>query len=190
LPLNFDYNIVKNIVEKISVNTINQNYMYLQWTAVWDALILAADSFWDNDREKVIILLTDWEANKWIDPLVAMNYIKNINNWWIKIYTIWIGWDESTFVRVKNNLWWFQDLPIAWVDEKTLKIIASKTNWEYFRANNKERFENIFDTISKLEKKDIQIDNIIINKEKYTYFLFGLILFFILFLLLKYKKRI
>jgi len=190
LPLNFDYNIVKKIVEKISVDTINQRYTHMQWTAVWDALILAADTFDDKeDREKVIILLTDWEANKWINPLVALKYIQDENPD-IKVYTIWIWWDKETSITITNNIWQKQVLPIWWVDEKTLKTIAKWTNWKYFRAKDKETFKEIFEEISKLEKKEIISETIKINKEKYTYFLYILIFLFLIFLFMKDKKRI
>lgn len=191
LPLSFDYNIIKKIAEKISVEIINQRYMNMQGTAVWDALILAADTFWaDSEREKIIILLTDWEANKWIDPLLALKYIEEKHNSEIKIYTIWIGWDKPTLITIKDNFWRNQQLPIWAVDEKTLKIIAEKTDWRYFRAWNRETLEDIFTEISKLEKKEIETEVIKINKEKYYYFLYLLILFFILFLGIKYWKRV
>ncbi len=190
LPLNFDYNIVKKIVDKITVDTINQRYTHMQWTAMWDALMLAAESF-DNkqDREKVIIFLTDWEANKWINPIIALNFLKE-NNPDIKVYTIWIWWNEETTIAVKDNFWRTQRLPIAAVDEKTLKAIAEWTKWKYFRATDKETFREIFSEISKLEKKEITTEIVKINKEKYTYFLYSAIFIFFCFLFIKYRKRI
>lgn len=190
LPLSFNYNIIKNVLEKISINTINQNYTNMQGTAVWDALILATDSFWkDNNREKIIILLTDWEANKWLDPMISLKYIKSKNPD-IKVYTIWLWGLEETFVEITNQFWWVQKLPIWWVDEKTLKTIAAETNWKYFRATDKETLKNIFEEIWKLEKKEIVSETININKEKYNYFLYLLIFFFMWLLILKNKKRI
>lgn len=191
LPLNFDYNIIKKIVTKINIETINQRYMNMQWTAIWDALILAVDSFWtDNKREKVIVLLTDGEANKWLDPLLALKYIEEKNDEKVKVYTIWIGWNKTTYITINNNFWAKQKLPIWAVDEKTLKIIAEKTGWKYFRATSKKNLENIFIEISKLEKKEIETEVIKINKEEYSYLLNFLILFFILFLGIKYWKLV
>lgn len=190
VPLSFDYNIVKKIVSNISVNTINQNYISMQWTAVWDALILSADNLKDdNDRWKVIILLTDWEANKWINPLVAVDYIKKTDSN-IKIYTIWIWWLEDSFVNISDNFWWVQRMEISWVDEKTLKIISNETNWMYFRATDEKSLENIFEEISKLEKWEIIEKKYKINKEFYEYFLYFLIIVFYFILILKFFKRI
>jgi len=191
LPLSFDYNIIKNVIDKINVNIINQKYSYMQWTAMWDALVLAWKTFTeDNNREKVIILLTDWEANRWIPVLLALKYLKEEVNKNIKVYTIWIWWDKETKIKLVNNFWWIQELPIAWVDEKILKVIASETNWKYFRARDRDTFKKIFETISKLEKKELVSETIKLNKEKYRIFLYSLITFFLLLFLIKYRKKI
>lgn len=187
LPLSFDYEIIKDVVKNIWVNTINQMYSHMQWTAVWDALILAADSFNNNTREKIIILLTDWEANRGLDPLVSLKYIKEKNTN-IKIYTIWIWWDKPTFVTIKDNFWRYTKLPVGWIDEDTLKIIAKETWWKYFRANSKKAFKDIFDEISKLEKSELKIEQVKINKEQSLYFVYFLIIIYILFLYLKFRK--
>lgn len=190
MPLNFDYNIIKNILDKISVNTINQSYWVMQWTAVWDALILASDSFWkDNNREKIIILLTDWEANKGLDPIVSLKYIYE-NYPKVKVYTIWIWWLEQTSVKIYDAFWSYQELPVWWLDEETLKTIASNTNWKYFRATDKQTLENIFEEIWKLEKREIMSETLVINREKYSYYVYVLIFLFFWFILLKKIKKI
>ncbi len=190
LPLSFDYKIIKKTIEKIDINIINQQFMFLQWTATWDALILAWKTFPNNNREKVIILLTDWESNRWVNPLSWLEYLEKKGLWNIRIYTIWLWWDEKTTVSVINNLWLKEELEIWWLNEWILKTISSKTDWKYFRATNRNSLEEIFETISKLEKKEIISKNIIINKEKYTFFVYLLILIFYIFIILKYKKRI
>ena len=190
LPLSFDYSIIKKIVWKINIETINQRNMTMQWTALWDALILATDSFWENnDREKVIILLTDGEANRWLNPIQALAYIQN-KNANIKVYTIWIGWWEATSIKIKDAFWSYQVLPVAWVDEETLKTIAAKTWWKFFMAQNREMLENIFSTISQLEKNEIESEILKVNKEKYWVFLYVLIAIFLLLLWLKFRKKI
>lgn len=190
LPLSFDYNIIKKTINKINVYTINQNFTFLQGTAIWDAMILASKYFSNYDREKVIILLTDWEANRWINPIEALNYIKTKNDKKIKIYTIWIWWKDKTTVKIKNPQWIEEVIGIWWVDEKILKLISQNTWWEYFRATDKDSLEKIFDKISKLEKKDIILETIYIDKEEYRVFLYILILLFLFLIILKQKKKI
>jgi len=189
LPLSFDYNIIKKITSEISVETINQRYMNMQGTAVWDAIILATDSFWDTNREKVIILVTDWEANKWVDPIMSLNYINESYDSNLKIYTIWIWWDDETFITIKDNFWRNINVPIAWVDEETLKTIAKRTNGKYFRAWSRDDLENIFLEISKLEKREIESDLVKVNIVKYDYFIYLLVIVFLWFVWIKYLKR-
>ena len=191
LPLSFDYNIIKKTINDIDINIINQHYSHMQWTAMWDALMLAWKSFWkNNDREKVIILLTDWEANKWLHPILALKYLKEKISKDIKVYTIWIWWDKKTTVKIVNNVWMTQVMDIWGVDEKILNVIANESNWIYFRAKDRNTFEEIFTNISKLEKIEIVYDVIKINKEKNKVFLYLLICFFLIYTWFKYIKNI
>lgn len=187
VPLSFDYNFLIEFIEAISIDTINQDYSILQWTAIWDSLILAIDSLKESkDREKVIILITDWEANRWLDPIIALKKAKEEE---VKVYTIWVGWDETTYLDIM--VWPFPKKIEIWgIDEETLKKIAHETNWKYYRANSTEIFKDIFLDISKLEKKDIEVELIESSEEDNLVFLYLLIFFFLLLLWLKYKKNI
>jgi len=192
LPLNFDYNISKKILEKITVDTINQRVSWLQGTAIWDALIFAADNFTDENREKVIVLLTDGTANVWVDPNISVDFLnkKYWENNKIKIYTIWIWKNENTFVNIQDIMWFSQKVEIWWVDEESLKSIAEKSWGKYYRAENKETLNNIFTQISELEKTEIEIDTtetITSNAKIFTYIL-SLFLFILLFI--KFRKNI
>lgn len=185
-PLTFDYNFLKNYIKKINIETINQDYQHLQWTAIWDALLYSASLFWsDNDREKVIVLFTDWEANRWIDPIDAIRFVKEKN---ITVHTVWIAGDNETFVTIKN-IFWIQKIPIWWIDEKNLKVIASLTNWKYFRVKDENTFMQIFENLNLLEKKEIETYDFVYYKDlyKYIYFILFLISLFYLFYFLYYK---
>lgn len=180
VPLTFDYTFLKDYIKNIDINTINQNYAYLQGTAMWDALLMWIKSIdnWEINRQKVIILMTDWEANKWIAPLQALKLAKEKN---IKVYTIWIGWLEQSFVYLVDPIWRKTKVEIGWVDEKTLKAIAEITNASYFRATDNESLKNIFKELSKLNKTDIEIKKQVQyspNYEIFEYILILLILFF------------
>jgi len=190
MPLNFDYNIVKKTIEKVNIDIINQYYTFLQWTATGDALILAWKLFSNDSREKVIILLTDWEANKGINPLLAIEYLNKKYSWKIRIYTIWIWWDDKTTVEILDMNWVTQIIEIWWVNEEMLKLISSKTNWLYFRATNKESLEYVFDKISELEKKEIITESVKVNIENYITLIYALIFFFYIFLFVKIRKWI
>lgn len=166
LPLNFNYEIVKKIIWEISISTIDQR-LSVQ-TALWDAIILASETLLhDQNRKKVLILLTDWEANKWINPTVALKYLQD-NNYNIRIYSIWIWWEGGS----------------------VLKLLSEKSWWKFFNANNELTLRKIFDEISSLEKTDLPIKKLEQNKSIDIYFLYLLIILFILFLLFKSRKWI
>ncbi len=173
LPLSFDYNIIKKIVSKIDTEIISQlNNETLIGTAIWDALFLSAKWFDDSAREKVIILLTDWEANKWIDPLLSLKFLKEKD---IKAYTIWIWWLEKAYVKIPMLFWWTQITEVWWIDEETLKKIANETGGKYFRATTENSLDNIFEEIDSLEKKEISSEEVKIDLQNNIPFVFLLI---------------
>jgi len=175
IPLTFDYNILWETISRLDTKNVKSN-----WTAIWDALIMAKTLFKpakgedENDykkREKVVILLTDWDANVWVDPKLAWLALKKEN---IKIYTIWI-WSEK-WGYISYNIWWFinrQRIPP--LNPKDLKYIAKQTGWVYFRANNNRTFEAIFNELQKLEKNDIETEIKKEYSEKYDIFIYSLI---------------
>lgn len=187
LPLSFDYSIIKKIVSRITTDIIDQKYSHLQWTAIWDALVLADKWFKESTREKVIILITDWEANKWLDPLLSLKLLKENN---VKVYTIGIWWLEKAYVTLPFFAWWYQKVEVWGVDEETLKKIAGETWWKYFRASSENALEDIFLEIDKLEKREIDVKIVKNNIEKNNIFVYAILFLMLILFWLKYYKRI
>lgn len=186
IPLTFDYNILAETIKNISSSTINQKN--LSWTAIWDAILMSKNIFDENDkkREKIIILLTDWDANTWIDPKIAAKFTSEKN---IKIFSIWIWWEKEAFVDYK--VWPFTEkVSIPPLNDESLQEISKISFWKFFRATDNKTFENIFKDLEKLEKTDIEI----LSKKTYKdfYDFFAYILSFLIFLLIIsfiYKKN-
>jgi Ca-activated chloride channel family protein len=140
-----------------------------------------------ENREKVIILLTDWDANVWVDPKIASLDAKDK---WIKIYTIWI-WSETWWEMTYFN-WPFQQIvqipPLNW---ESLKEIAKTTSWEFFRATDNNSLENIFEYLEKLEKSDIEIETkkeFSTDYEKFAVVLIGLLFIYLVLVLWKVER--
>lgn len=178
VPLTFDYNFITNYVKNISIQSINQDYQHLQGTAIGDGLLYGAHLFDDTDREKVIVLLTDGEANRGIDPIEAIKYIKEKN---IIVHTVWIAWDEETYVNFQN-IYGNQKIAIGWIDEENLQAIANLTGGKYYRARSNETFSKIFEELDLLEKKEIEIEKILIFKPYYKPFVYTIFLLFSVFI--------
>ena len=159
IPLTFDYKILEETVKNISTETINQ-YQF-PWTAIWDAILMGKNMFDkdDKNREKTIVLITDWDANTWAEPKVASISARDD---WIKIYSVWIWGKQDAFVNYKT--WPFEQKAIVKpLNDVFLKEISEITNWKFFRATDNKSFENIFTELEKLQKTDIE------EKTKKTY---------------------
>lgn len=186
IPLTFDYNILSETISRLQTNNIDQSQRWLNWTAIWDSILMAKTLFKApkniseeeySKREKVIILLTDWDANVWVDPILAWLSAKQD---WIKVYTIWI-WSKQWWT-ITYNVWPFKkQQKIAPLNDKTLKQIAQDTNASYFRAENNDAFNSIFEELSKLEKNDIDVEIKKEYSEYYDFFLYSLILLLTIF---------
>lgn len=196
IPLTWDLKILKEFAGHLSTDLINQNVIWLNWTWLWDALLYSVDKFWKkNNREKVLILMTDWESNRWIDPYEATKLAVDKN---VKVYTIWVWRIEWAEIPIILQSWktWFIKNPdwskyLTSLDEHTLIQIAQKTWWKYFHTASKDTLDQVFKEIYSLEKKEI------IFKDKKTYqddfYIFAILAFLFFwtefFLSLTYLKR-
>ncbi len=178
VPLSFDYNFLKDFITMTKTSTIDQRNFDLQGTAMGDALLLGTSLFEkdkeENKRQKIIILVTDGAANKWIDPNIALKLVKEKN---IKVYTIWVWWLWKTYLETIDNFWNSQNIEIDWVDEKSLKNIALSTNGKYYRAISLDTLASIFNDIWKLEKTKQEVKHIKVNKEIYDIFTVWILFF-------------
>jgi Ca-activated chloride channel homolog len=62
-------------------------------------------------------------------------------------------------------------------DEKTLTQIAEMTGGAYFRATDERALKQIYDTIGKLEKQDIQVKTYNRHEDRFAFFLWAGLLF-------------
>ena len=113
-------------------------------TAIGDAIlsgieVVSSESI-KKQNEKIIILITDGEANTGIDPLFAAAEAK-VNN--ITIHSIGIGNPFGTIIR--GGI-------LTRLDEFTLKEISSLTKGYYFNAQNLEEMNKIYKKIRKTIK--------------------------------------
>ncbi len=198
IPLTFDYAALKTFVANLTTDSINQQVPWLSWTAIWDALLSASDSLvktWSKDwREKVIILVTDWEANVGIDPKLAVKYVNDKN---IKIYSIWIwkkDWTELYMTDAFGNKQYFVDnnwKPIlAKLDEDMLTYISKITNWKYYNAQTWDALKNVFAELSKLNKSELKLKSHKIFVPAYMPFVIAISVLLILLFVLKLIKPI
>jgi Ca-activated chloride channel homolog len=157
-PLTLDHDYLQENLDRLEIGTINADQ-----TAIGDALTTALNRLRDlKAKSKIIILMTDGQNNSGkIDPLTAAQAAQALG---VKVYTIGIGERGMAPMPVFMNgqKVGYRNMPVD-VDEGTLQKIAQMTGGNYYRADNAERFREIYTQIDKLEKTEA-----IINK--YTQF--------------------
>ena len=157
-PLTLDHEYLQANMDRLEIGAINQNA-----TAIGDGLGTSVNRLRDlKAKSKIVILMTDGQNNSGkLDPLLAADAAAAMK---VKVYTVGIG-ERGTApmpVFMGGQKVGYQNVPVD-VDEDTLQKIADKTGGKYYRADNAEKFRQIYAEIDKLEKTDATI-------KKYTQF--------------------
>ena len=157
-PLTLDHDYLQDNLARLEIGTINSDA-----TAIGDALTTAVNRLRDlKAKSKIIILATDGQNNSGkVAPLVAADAAAALG---VKVYTVGIG-EQGQAPMPGRDMFGrkvYQMVPVD-VDETTLQKIADKTGGKYYRADNAEKFKQIYDEIDKLEKTEAVVN-------KYTEF--------------------
>jgi len=186
IPLTSDKNSFWIILKKIDVKNNSKNWTNFYWIIdnLWKIFNLKG---W---KEKILILLSDWEnqSDNFIDlDFFKKNKIHVIAIWfWDKNWSKIILWKNNKKNNKKNNEKIFKLIykQYEWKDvlsklnEDFLKKIADKTWWKYF--NEKDGFQEIINFIQNKFEKKIILEKEIKEKKYFQFFAFLIILFIIL----------
>lgn len=156
-PLTLDHDYLLDDIGRIGIGTINSDA-----TAIGDGITTALNRLQDlKAKSKIIVLMTDGGNNSGkIDPMTAAEAAKALG---VKIYTIGLG-NRETVQQM--------GLPPGYLpDEETLEKIAEMTGGRYFRADNTEKFREIYREIDKLEKTEAIINKYTEFKELFPWFI-------------------
>ncbi len=176
LPLTRDYEFIKETVQSITTDTINQNLRSLQWTATWEWILSAIRLYeqqpeQEKAKQKNIILITDGEVTPWtINPILTSKLAKEKN---IKIFTVWIG-SEAGGSFLYSGIWWTARIEVPWIDEESLREIARWTEAKYRRANTQEVFVSIFEEIVSENLKEYKEETLVPHAPFWKPFVVGL----------------
>ena len=135
-PLTFDKASVKDILWSMKAGMAGDS------TSIGDALGLALKNLRENkSKDKIIILLTDGENND--GSLSLGQAIKLASDEDIKVYTIGVGAPNVFFKALAMSA--------PGVDEVAMKALAKVTKGQYFRAENTDELQKIYQIIDSLE---------------------------------------
>lgn len=176
-PLTTDYALLEGYIMDIEFEMIEA-----RGTAIGSALAVGTNRLRESEvTSKVLILLSDGDNTAGnIDPITAANLASAFN---IKIYTIAIGkegrvpFGTDFFGRtryVENTL-----------DETTLREIARIGSGRFFRVDDNEGLQAVFDEIDTLEKAEIIETRYKDTLDYYTVYLKWGLLFLLVYLFSK-----
>jgi len=149
-PLTLDYGVLLDLLDKIDIGMIEDG------TAIGTAIANSVNRLRDSKaKSKVIILLTDGINNAGkIDPQTAAKAARALE---VKIYTIGAGKPGGAMYPVDHPIFGKRYVQMdTEIDEALLKEIAEETGGIYFRAKDEKGLEEIYETIGKLEKTEIE----------------------------------
>ncbi len=150
-PLTTDHDVLLNLFKDV------KNGMIEDGTAVGMGLATAVNRLKDSEaKSKVVILLTDGVNNAGsIPPVTAAEIAREFG---IRVYTIGVGTNGTAPTPYQDQFGRtvYQDVPVR-IDEKTLSEISKIADGQYFRALNKNKLEDIYQEIDKLEKSKINV---------------------------------
>ncbi len=184
IPLTFDYPSIQQSLARVTTDSIEQAVPGLSGTAMGDGILSALRTLSSaeselqtetNERERIVILLTDGEANIGLNPTVAAKLARERE---IKIYTVGIGSTEGIELYITNaqgRREYFADAtgnPImARLDEQTLQTVADITNARYFNAQDSDALERVFETLSELDRSELTFQSVQIFRSRIEPFL-------------------
>lgn len=162
-PLTTDHTRLKALYEKL------QSGMITDGTAIGDGLGLSVFHLKKSQAiSKVIIMLTDGINNTGsVDPMTAAEIAKKYG---IRVYTIGVGTRGMAPYPVMTPFGMqYQNMPVE-IDEVLLKNISAMTGGKYFRATNKQKLEEIYQEIDKLERSKIDVTRFSKGKPDFLWF--------------------
>ena len=167
-PLTLDYSVLIELLDDIEVAMGGQ---LQDGTAIGDAITTTTHRLQDSDaKAKIVILLTDGENNAGtIEPGPAASLAQSFG---IKVYTIGMGKEGGSLIPYEDTTFGkrYREIP-TYLDEDTLKLIASTTGARYFRATNVQSLKHVYAEIDKLEKTKFKVVNYTDQQELAAYFL-------------------
>jgi len=162
-PITSNHALLINLYKDINFGMIDDG------TAIGDGLATAVNRLKESKaKSKVIILLTDGINNMGsIDPQSAAEIAELYG---IRIYTIGVGTQGTALVPVRTQFGMQYQRMEVQIDEALLRKISALTNGKYFRATNKQKLQEVYKEIDRLEKSKIDVTEFSRKKEEFLPF--------------------
>ena len=160
VPLTLDYDVLIQQLDRIAlVGDITDslgNPLLLDGTAIGLGIASSANMLRSNGSpSQIIILLTDGDNNAGLDPIEAAEVANTLG---MRIYTIGIGREgETPYPDGAGNV----TLIESFLDENLLQEVAQIADGQYYRAQDLDDLQVIYNQIDILERSDVEIQVIV-----------------------------
>jgi Ca-activated chloride channel homolog len=176
-PLTTDYDLLKKYFEEINFDMIDN-----KGTAIGSALGVVINRMGESKaKSKVCILLSDGDSNAGnIDPLTAAELASAYG---IKVYTIIVG--REGMVPFRKDFFGRPNMVENTVDETTMRKIANIANGMFFRVQDEQALQKVFNQINEFEKAEIKETRYKDTSDYYQHYLRWALVLFLFWLALK-----
>jgi Ca-activated chloride channel family protein len=165
-PLTLDHDFLERNLDRLDLEVIDGSH-----TAIGSGLSTAINRLRDlKSKSKIVILMTDGQNNAGkLAPLTVAEAAQSLG---VKVYTIGVGMRGNAPMPARDMFGRkvYQMIPVD-IDEDTLTKIADMTGGKYYRADNAERFQQIYAEIDKLEKSEAVVKKYTEFNELFAWFL-------------------
>jgi Ca-activated chloride channel family protein len=154
VPLTLDHDAVLRFLESVRIGMAGKRA-----TAIGDALAVAVKRVVEVEGEsKVVILLTDGQNNAGqVSPEQAAQAAASLG---VKVYAVGVDGPGERgifgFLRSRSEL-----------DSKTLEKIAEVTGGQFFRADDSQSLERVYQTIDQLEVTTAEVSEYVDREERF-----------------------
>ncbi len=173
LPLTLDHDVLATFLERVEIGVAGDA------TALGSAVGTAVKRLRDSEAEsKVIVLLTDGVNNAGsLAPSTAAEVAATEG---VRIYAIGAGvrGDAPFLVQTGRGPQVFHQPNM--IDEDTLQLMADRTGGRYFRAEDAEALQLIYEEIDELERTEISMQRFLETTERYRFAVFPALLLLLL----------
>ncbi|MCP3959988.1 MAG: VWA domain-containing protein [bacterium] len=166
-PLTTDHGALTSLIEGLAFETIN--HATSGGTALGDALIAATDGLLRQrieDRDQVIVLITDGQSNAGADPILAARFAAESG---MRLFVLGVGGDQPVEVYVGGEPFITVEDKIleTYLDDTQLKEIAEAAGGSYQRALDVDVLSAIFEDLARLETSPLDVETVVV-KRSYT----------------------
>jgi len=135
------------------INRLTTNEPLRPGTGIGNAIEISVNRLRNSDAGRVIILLTDGENNKGVEPLDA---VQSAVDEGIRIYTVGIGTNEGAPLPDESKPFYSNQYRtdedgeriIVGLDTETLRAVADVTDGKFFQVTNQQELRTLYSSIA------------------------------------------